>query len=681
MSFIRYRKLSSNSSRMFFILLFSLLLLPSTTVLAKTYLGRSEGKGYFYNNSEGGKFTSDYNVMKNGVPSSADDSADSFYKFIHDKYTGGSTQDKTGAAFIVNTMLGKKAPGYGKSLDSDVWTEFKMKLDYIFATGDVYWKDYSICGKTSTYYQKSNKDDAFYELKKSDVEDYYISKGYSGKDLDKKVSAYCKPKTLHFDDSKGNTLYRLDSDCANPVGSISSSGLPTPKYELTPKVGTNAASFVGNYVNYTITPSLSNSGTVTRQTQWQLTKLIANPGNDVTPSGNDHSSKKPCSYFNSDNCSAVRSGEAVFNTNGSVKDKISGDTFAQYLDNTANLPLGTKVCFALSVQPWATHDPYKSSDEDWYHSSLVCFKIAKKPKLQIWGGDLMATGPTSMVKTSQTIVSQNTTSTSYMFGSWDEYAVFATGSISGMGSGAAYANNGLSGGVSSCNNDSRLTFAQLNCGTNPPSLGGYTTTGVSSDIVNNFSGSNGTLAAGPIDINSLSGPGIYIGSREGDLSLSASTLNPGKTVVLKVSGTVTILGDLKYNLDNNGAKYTSASQLPQLIIIANNINIAGNTQQIDAWLIAKTNDNSSINTCSDINLANPLSAVICSNLLKVNGPIYTNHLYLRRTAGSAATWGPTAGDPAEIFNLRADVYLWAAAMASGNGQVKTVTSNELPPRF
>ena len=57
----------------------------------------------------------------------------------------------------------------------------------------------------------------------------------------------------------------------------------------------------------------------------------------------------------------------------------------------------------------------------------------------------------------------------------------------------------------------------------------------------------------------------------------------------------------------------------------------------------------------------------------------TDNLYLLRTAGSGT--GAASGDPAEVFNMRADVYLWAFSQASSGSRIHSVYITELPPRF
>jgi hypothetical protein len=140
-------------------------------------------------------------------------------------------------------------------------------------------------------------------------------------------------------------------------------------------------------------------------------------------------------------------------------------------------------------------------------------------------------------------------------------------------------------------------------------------------------------------------------------------------VVILASGTVTITDQITYT----SAALNSVRDIPQVVIIANNINIHGNVKQIDAWLVAS----GTINTCNDF--AGNLTSNKCNEPLAVNGPVVTDKLILNRTAGADA--GAQSGDPAERFNLRPDAFLWAQLQASGNDKAQTVYSTELPPRF
>ena len=118
------------------------------------------------------------------------------------------------------------------------------------------------------------------------------------------------------------------------------------------------------------------------------------------------------------------------------------------------------------------------------------------------------------------------------------------------------------------------------------------------------------------------------------------------------------------------------------MIIAKNILIADNVSNVDAWLIATgSGTDGRINTCGagGVNESTPLNANVCASELTVNGPVMAKHLIMRRTAGAGT--GTTAGDPAEVFNLRADAYIWSTSYAPGTGRLPTVETTELPARF
>jgi len=314
-----------------------------------------------------------------------------------------------------------------------------------------------------------------------------------------------------------------------------------------------------------------------------------------------------------------------------------------YTDSdTASFAVGAKVCYVLTVAPQANDNPNPISDQD-------CITIGKKPKVQVWGGDLNVRGN---VTTSTSVKSGRT------FGSWAEYGIVASGGIIGAASGAAYAGPGPS-------SPNILSFANAdNTGCGTTAVGCYVSTGTMPDVAAQFPNA-GTPIGSPFVPNSR-GSGIY---SAGNIMLNTSSLSAGKTIIIKSTGTVTIAGNQTYH---NGP-YTNINQLPQMVIIARNIIINDDVTQVDAWLVAT--NGGSIKTCGDT----ARSANQCSQQLTVNGPIMTDKLYLYRTAGSNS--GAASGDPAEVFNLRADVYLWAQAQSISNSKVKTVHITELPPRF
>ncbi len=213
-----------------------------------------------------------------------------------------------------------------------------------------------------------------------------------------------------------------------------------------------------------------------------------------------------------------------------------------------------------------------------------------------------------------------------------------------------------------------------------------------------------------------------------------------QTMVVHATGTLVIdtnlLIDSYYTVRGSSHRvdlFTDIQQIPQIIIIADKIQITSNVSRIDAWLVADGLDggNGEINTCAYVNFSafkrgeyikqagkgSSLSAKNCDRTLMFNGPVFAKNIILNRTAGggtkvlgAAEQWGSsssggqgrwdwwggnvqqssgqtlaidatTYAQRGEIFNLRADTYLWAYYQAQRNGILTTVYSKELPTRY
>ena len=260
-----------------------------------------------------------------------------------------------------------------------------------------------------------------------------------------------------------------------------------------------------------------------------------------------------------------------------------------------------------------------------------------------------------------------------VYGSWGEYGIIANSKAdSASGAGLSSSFNGRSGVTPRDYN--KLTFANI------PKFGNFSSTG---SVPDNFTlpsvrGARGNIS-GNVDVNNLAS-GEY---NAGNVTLTGSKLSVGKSIVIKSSGVVRISGDLLY-ADTNDVR-----QLPQLIIYAKNIIIESSVGEVNAWLI--TQKDGYVSTCGVvINTGSWLSGVSdasCGKQLKINGPIKTGHLFLRRTYGgkhaSSAKNDPNMhpGTPAEIINLRADTYIWAYNNYRNTGAISTMNVRELPPRY
>jgi len=444
-------------------------------------------------------------------------------------------------------------------------------------------------------------------------------------------------------------------------------------YSLTPSVaGPNGVTTVGApitqvipTVNNTLPPPYQQSHTTdSRPTEWQLKRIEVAPGGSI-PMTQQESSSNPCAHYGN-NCIDKESGTRVFtpgNTTAPPLPALNNETV------DGDTPVGTRICYTMSVRPFQ-QIAYQALDNRWRHSVPVCVTVSKQPKVQVWGGDLRTRGD---IETGTTTV--NDAGTNKLFGSWVEYGGFSVGANSRFASGSGL-NNG-STDLASAASWHKLTFANVNSA-GGSSYGAFTLPSNLPPLADQFL-ATASSGAPSSDLSGLAS-GMY-STTAANFTITGGTIgqtgNQGKMIVVVSTGTITIDGNVVYQGNGGSDTFNSIDQLPQVVIIARNINITNAATQIDAWLLT-TNDGS-INTCSDRPLNAPLNSTVCNNLLTVNGPVVTSHLHLRRTAGSEDA--ARAGNPAEIFNLRADTLLWSYAHSSQSDKAQTVFSKELPPRF
>jgi len=148
------------------------------------------------------------------------------------------------------------------------------------------------------------------------------------------------------------------------------------------------------------------------------------------------------------------------------------------------------------------------------------------------------------------------------------------------------------------------------------------------------------------------------------------------------------------NIINNGS-WSNIEDMGQYIIMAPNIVISPSVTRIDAWLVAVNPNNpaemGAVDTCEGgSNSVRQHGADACNaggaipggpgNAgLVINGPVFASSMVTMRTAGAGS--GNASIDPAEIFNLRADTFLWAWAQSEQSGAIVTTFTRELAPRF
>jgi len=423
-----------------------------------------------------------------------------------------------------------------------------------------------------------------------------------------------------------------------------------------------ARSLVGRVTNTGITKSHTNI-------QWQTTQVRYAPGVAINNKSGGTSASNPCAYFNGNaQCGATTSGTGT-EANGYAK---GVSTLYNSTTNPSEQPIGTRLCFAMSIKR------NSSASTDWRHSQLYCLIVGKKPKVQVLGSDLIVgrgSGVVSRISTSTTRVS----SSGLLYGSWSEYGIAASGVVSGMASGAGYVDGSTKSGLCSF---SVLTFANSNGSScSDGNIGNYSNSDSAPNIASRFPTSSTTQNITNPSINIVAGSmsGLYASNLSALTVTGGSAIPVGRWVVINAPNTtVTIGGDIRYT----PGSISNIKYIPQVVIIAKNIIIADGVTNVDAWLIATgTGGDGRINTCGAgaVTESSGITSLTCSQKLTVNGPVVANHLIMRRTAGAGLT--TQAGDPAEVFNLRADAYLWASAYSSSTGRLPTVTTKELPPRF
>ena len=555
--------------------------------------------------------------------------------------------NSSGSAFIVNTMLGYGSdnPNKTRTPSPAMWDEVENRLVDRAERGLINWNlDFS-----------SNGRDTFTRIIKGQWDVVY------------NTTPETRNGIIIYNDA-GVEAYRIWYSCANPVGVFD--GIPAvTSYSLTPTITGSPAVIDSGGQDITLVPTISNANSgESKKAEWQLTKFVVPPASPPSSiPGAATNATVPTNYYGY-GAQTVDTGSDTFNSTSpplSVSPQPAGD-----------YPVGTRVCFALSVSPYS-----QSSSTNWSHSEPFCALVAKKPKVQILGSDLVVgrETPYNLPRDSQVATSKSFSSeTNRHYGSWSEYAIIPTGRVSGMASGATY-----SGGTTE-ENFCKLSVLTIANNTNPNcqvgEIGKYISGSVAPDVASRFpTNSAQTITTSGKDINTLP-PSLVYTSNLTNLTLTSSAVfGSGRWVVINApTTTVTINSDINYT----NASLGGISDIPQVVIIAKNIIIADSVTNIDAWLFSVgTGAEGIINTCGAGGVTKDTlpTSKQCTKKLTVNGPLLANHLVMRRTAGAGT--GASTGDPAEVFNLRGDAYLWASAYSSSEGRLLTVSTKELPPRF
>jgi hypothetical protein len=428
----------------------------------------------------------------------------------------------------------------------------------------------------------------------------------------------------------------------------------------------------------TVNGKITNQGPTKSyvDTMWQLSVIEVKPGGNIEEVNTIDDRKDGCAFYGN-KCTPINGrGSGEGDSSFGVKATVVRQLLNQQI---GDLEVGSKLCYGMSVK--AYRQGLTNASPDWRHSPAECVIVGKKPKVQVWGGDLTVgrrfSDDTSAPRASGVSVSvsekENGTKT---YGSWVEYGVFASAAITGASSAGLAGPNGNASPLPS--SWSKLTFANSghtgSSGCVTEKFGCFNTAGnmgTIPDVATRLASGAVTTAPQLPPSRSLNGlNGTYYTA--GNFKITDSTIQKGESVIIKAAGTVRISNDIRYTTDS----MTSIDEIPQVVIIANNIIIDEGVTNVDAWLVAN-GTSGSIYTCGDFR--NILTSKMCDKQLTINGPVMSKKLFLQRTAGSGTD--TASGDPAEVLNLRTDAYLWAIGRSGGAGGIQTISTHELAPRF
>ncbi len=495
-------------------------------------------------------------------------------------------------------------------------------------------------------------------------------------------------------DAAGCAIIAYNYDIAPSIESVDSSGLKISNPGVT------------------ITPTRPTApGTDTDYTQWIITQVAvsADPGdngginniepcNDAGTSGWYKTKYGNCRIVAQSGTNSGNRKSTRWKAGGTLKDVKPANSPTLSAEMNFDRPPnsdGKIICYVLSVNAWSLYLKDNNAGKPWRHSRMVCPEggVTKKPRIQVKGDDARVGGRIDMSDPVQVATK--------LLGSWGEYASYSTfetnnyATASGFGSATASKTDKNSYSLLTfANSQSQYgTFAERSAIASPgaKNVVRYFENGA----VNTYPKTN----LSPAETINLDNPGGLSSYNKGQpviidnktdgytLKITGGTIHAGQTYVIIATGRVEISGNISYDAS---VDIKELKDIPQLVIVAHDIDITDAVSNIDAWLITPTQESASttrfttpgtINTCSSVSAAADLTTTKCSKQLTINGPVVTDKLLLWRTAGGGDTESAADPDPAEKFNNRGDAYLWALNYLSDKTGLKTTNMIELPPRY
>lgn len=319
----------------------------------------------------------------------------------------------------------------------------------------------------------------------------------------------------------------------------------------------------------------------------------------------------------------------------------------------------------------------------WTYYGAACRTIAKKPSVAFWNGGVMTSGMITGVMANRFDTDNlfgnyaAEAGSRKLYGSWTEDLAVAFGDIKRFGSGSALAQGIPGGEEADAKEYSPLTITNNNLDVLGNS-GIKSTSSLRRRLETYLRGN---------DTGEMPGYGVRVGVNDlyNGWTGTKMVVVPGD---LRVTKSICMDGANADGTCRSTRTFNNIYELPQAIIFVDgNVEIAPEVREVNAWIVAR----GELNTCKEFQNnatetgtkdASYSGNVPCEKQLQFNGPVWAGSLKLNRTHGADPSTGSAKYEPAEIFNLSTETYLWAYAQAGRYKSSYTEASTrELPPRY
>lgn len=724
-------------SRALFAVVLAVAFLVGYGAAAKAWPGvpdRSAYHGYFQNRLD---YQGDF-VLSSGIPSSVNSTSE-FINFILSKLRNGSSQDRTGAAFIIQTMRGSPYSRNKPPTNNEI-ADWESRVRYAASRGWIDWSE-NYHFTVNSFWQgdrgggSNPNDDAYYN--ESDTQRSIIFRGSSG------------------------VAYVLKRSCGNPVMRGSLPGLDE-NWSATGHTTVSAANAAPGQT-VTFRHYVKNNGPTTASIRWstynsQTGSRLASGGPDFYTSGEQDN-------VNNQNftipANAVPGSKYCREVGWSPKNSSGGTGRGSPACVTVFVPGKLKAVMGVSPDSatngeTVTFTPSIIKQSSGSNITVNCSivrvltpptgapsNLGNQPCVDVNGNtSITVTGSSVNLKPNQYVIPDSAvvgskicdtititnpsdpsnfsqpgdrTSTACVTVAKTPYVWFMGGDV--------YAGGGFASVDPACNNqaDIQTVGRTLADGSTAGSVAEYSAFALGQ--INSFgsagkvlvgSGSIGlasrqlTFANSEPDVSKLGyygeaqhcindytdgftgaqtvGGGVYIVNGRGsgawhvagDLTIAGNMPSGGKQIYY-VDGDVTIMNDLKYP-----GSYGNPSAIPSLIIVTKgNVRVLANVTQMDGMFVAVGDGNTTgvFYTCYPKNepasIANP-----CNNSqLTVNGVVAAGRIDLFRSFGASGATAAQRKQAAEQFMENPELFLNNALNSTTTTTIKTTNILDLPPRF